>query len=98
LLCVANWPAPRRLAWRSLLAARAIENWSYCLGVNRVGADGNGVTYAGDSAVIDFLGQPLVDCGPVAQVATLSLDPAALAEHRDQFPAWRDADDFEMLG
>lgn len=97
LLCVANWPAARRLAWRTLLAARAIENWSYCVGVNRVGTDGNGIAYSGDSMVIDFLGQSLVDCGPVEQFATVNLDPALLHEHRERFPAWRDADEFELI-
>ena len=52
LLFVANWPAPRRGPWRTLLRARAIENLCYSVGVNRVGTDGNGLNYAGDSAAI----------------------------------------------
>ncbi len=96
LLFVANWPAPRRHAWRTLLRARAIENLSYCVGVNRVGVDGNDLPYAGDSAALDFLGQPLAELGAQEQVVTVTLDPAALAAHRERFPAWMDADDFRI--
>ena len=56
LLYVANWPAVRTLAWDTLLKARAIENLSYCIGVNRVGTDGNNHPYLGHSAVYDCLG------------------------------------------
>ncbi|HQZ60864.1 MAG TPA: amidohydrolase [Dokdonella sp.] len=95
-LFVANWPAARRYAWSNLLRARAIENLSYCLGVNRVGTDGNNIAYAGDSAILDFLGQPLVELGAQEQVVTSTLDPASLALHRERFPAWMDADDYTI--
>ena len=55
---VANWPRPRRHHWQALLVARAIENQAYVVGVNRVG-EGGGVSYAGDSAIIDPLGELL---------------------------------------
>src|SRR5690606_18537915 len=58
-LYVANWPAARAYAWKTLLRARAIENACYVAGLNRVGRDGNGLAYSGDSAEIDFLGAPL---------------------------------------
>jgi predicted amidohydrolase len=96
LLYVANWPAARRHAWRSLLPARAIENLAFVAAVNRVGKDGNGHDYAGDSVVLDFLGMPLVDCGPQPQVVTATLSAAALAAHRERFPAQLDADRFEL--
>lgn len=96
LIVVANWPAPRREPWRALLRARAVENLSYVVGVNRVGVDGNDLAYAGDSAALDFVGAPLVDLGAQEQVVTVTLDPAALAAHRERFPAWMDADDFEL--
>lgn len=96
LLYVANWPAARRHAWRTLLRARAIENLAYCVGVNRVGTDGNGIVYAGDSAALDFLGMPLVECGAQAQVVTVTLDGEALAAHRARFPAHLDGDDFTL--
>ena len=93
---VANWPSARREPWRTLLRARAIENLSYVVGVNRVGVDGNDLHYGGDSAAIDFVGHPLVELGAQEQVVTVTLDPAALAAHRERFPAWMDADDFAL--
>jgi len=96
LLFVANWPTPRREPWRTLLRARAIENLSYCAGLNRVGMDGNGLGYSGDSAVVDFLGQPLAELGAQEQVVTVALDHQALAAHRERFPAWMDADEFRL--
>lgn len=96
LVFVANWPSARRYAWSTLLRARAIENLSYCVGVNRVGVDGNDLPYSGDSVVLDFLGQPMVELGAQEQVATTVLDPAGLHAHRTRFPAWMDADDFAL--
>ena len=64
--------------------------------MNRVGSDGNGLSYAGDSVVLDFLGQPLVELGAAELVATATLDADALAAHRERFPAWMDADAFEL--
>lgn len=97
LLFVANWPAPRRHAWRSLLVARAIENLAWVVGVNRVGRDGNGLDYAGDSLVVDPLGTIVADLGDREQVLGIQLDAALLAEHRQRFPAHLDADRFELL-
>src|SRR5688572_5498328 len=59
LLFVANWPARRSLAWKTLLQARAIENLSYAIGVNRVGEDGNGIIHSGDSSLFSPLGEQL---------------------------------------
>ena len=95
-LFVANGPAPRRQPWRTLLRARAIENLSYVIGVNRVGVDGNELPYAGDSAAIDPVGEPLVELGSQEQVVTLTLDPTPLLAHRERFPAWMDADAFSL--
>lgn len=95
-LFVANWPAPRRQPWRTLLRARAIENLGYVIGVNRVGVDGNELPYAGDSAVIDPVGEALVECGAQEQCVTVTLDPAVLLAHRERFPAWMDADRFSL--
>ncbi len=93
---VANWPAPRRQPWRTLLRARAIENLSYVVGVNRVGVDGNDLPYAGDSAVLDPVGEALIECGAQQQVVTVALDSAPLLAHRERFPAWMDADEFSL--
>lgn len=98
LLFVANWPSARRHPWRTLLRARAMENWSYVVGVNRVGIDGNQLHYAGDSAAIDYVGESLLELGPQPQVAQVRLSASALAAHRERFPAWMDADAFELRG
>jgi len=95
-LFVANWPAPRRQPWRTLLRARAIENLGYVIGVNRVGVDGNDLPYAGDSAAIDPVGEPLLELGAQEQVACVTLDPGMLLAHRERFPAWMDADAFSL--
>jgi predicted amidohydrolase len=96
VLFVANWPAARAHAWRTLLRARAIENLSYCLGVNRVGVDGNQLPYSGDSTVLDYMGQTMADVGAQEQTVTVALDPGALAAFREKFPAWMDADAFDL--
>jgi predicted amidohydrolase len=98
LIYVANWPDRRRYAWQTLLRARAIENLSYCIGVNRVGKDAQGHAYAGDSAVIDFLGQPVTEHSEKEWVATVNLDRAALDGFRAKFPAHLDADEFSIKG
>lgn len=95
-LFVANWPAPRRQPWRTLLRARAIENLCCVVGVNRVGVDGNELPYAGDSVAVDPVGEPLLELGAQEQVATVRFDPASLLAHRERFPAWMDADDFTL--
>ncbi len=96
LIYVANWPAVRTEAWRLLLRARAIENQAYVVGVNRVGADGNGVTHAGDSAAIDFFGRPLAEAGDAAGIVGVELDPGPLEAFRQKFPAHLDADRFTL--
>ena len=96
LLYVANWPARRRAAWSALLRARAIENSCYVVGVNRVGKDGNGASYSGDSVALDFLGQVLGGDRDGDFVETVVLDRESLATFRRDFPAHLDADDFEL--
>jgi predicted amidohydrolase len=96
LLYVANWPAPRAHAWRTLLKARAIENQAFVVGVNRAGPDGHGIAHSGDSAAIDFLGQPLAEAGAEPAVLTVELDGARLAAFREKFPAHLDADRFTL--
>lgn len=75
LIYVANWPQPRIKAWDALLQARAIENITYCIGVNRVGLDGNNHNYTGHSAAYSELGERLDTISPNTkdtQVVTLS--------------------------
>ncbi len=96
-LYVANWPAARSMHWQTLLAARAIENQIYVAGCNRVGEDGNGLNYSGDSLIISPQGERLasVEPGQAARLdAELSLE--ILQTYRAAFPAWRDADGFQL--
>lgn len=96
ILYVANWPAPRRSAWKVLLPARGVENLCYFAGVNRVGSDGAGIDYAGDTMVGDFLGNTLAHLEDEEQTITVTLDGEKLVRYRDKFPAWKDADDFRV--
>lgn len=98
LLCVANWPAPRRKPWRTLLQARAVENLAYVVGVNRVGEDAKGLAYSGDSMLVDFKGEPLIDHPENSPfIETGTLDKSELNDFREKFPAWQDADHFSLL-
>jgi len=98
IVCSASWPAVRGDVWRLLLRARAVENQAFVLGANRVGDDPS-AHYGGASAIVDFRGCALAEGeegkeGEVALTAELDLD--ALERFRERFPAWRDADDFEL--
>ena len=96
LLFVANWPAPRHEAWRTLLRARAIENLAFVAGVNRTGTDGNGHPYDGGSVLADPLGEVVHECGPSAAIVTVTAARARLEAHRARFPAHLDADGFTL--
>ncbi|ACE85805.1 amidohydrolase [Cellvibrio japonicus] len=95
-LYVANWPSARALHWNRLLQARAIENLSYVVGVNRVGMDEAGQHYAGDSSVYGPAGE-LIGTSQEAECLTLELYGERLREYRDKFPAYLDADEFRIL-
>lgn len=97
LIYIASWPAARSFPWRSLLVARAIENQCYVVGVNRVGADGAGLSYSGDSAAINARGEYLTGITPGvvgAEVAKLSL--SELNDFRRKFPVMLDGDSFSI--
>jgi predicted amidohydrolase len=94
ILYVANWPSPRHNAWDTLLQARAMENLSYCVGVNRTGKDANGLVYNGGSAIIDYLGKPLNIPGLTPEIITASIGLTQLRSFRDKFPTGMDADSF----
>lgn len=95
-IVVANWPAARRHAWRTLLAARAIENQCYCVGVNRIGADDNAVAYAGDSLGVDFKGELMCDLENRDEDVVIELALDELQRFRQRFPAHLDADAFTL--
>jgi predicted amidohydrolase len=96
LIYVANWPSRRHHAWETLLKARAIENLSYCVGVNRTGTDGNSLPYAGGSAIIDYLGHELAHSGNSERAATATLDLNELKKFRERFAFHKDADEFTL--
>jgi len=89
---VANWPKRRSEHWKLLLQARAIENQCYVMGVNRVGTDGNGHPYSGDSSIIDPWGDILFQKHDEACIHTTNLSYDVLKKCRESFPAWMDAD------
>jgi len=86
---VANWPRQRRAHWTALLAARAIENQAYVVGVNRVGS-GDGLTYVGDSVILDPLGEPVSSAGDRECVMAGEVDPDRVRAVREKFPFLRD--------
>ncbi len=97
LIYVANWPNKRAHAWKQLLIARAIENQCYVIGVNRIGKDGNGILYSGDSVVIDPMGKRINSAKSGKEtVETVILSKKQLDEYRKLFPVLLDADDFEI--
>lgn len=97
LVYIANWPGRRSYAFRQLLIARAIENQSYVIGVNRVGMDGKNTMHQGDSAVLDFRGKHLVEIPPdVEDVETIVLNHSALDEFRESFKVGLDWDEFSI--
>lgn len=88
-LVVASWPASRRAHWRTLLRARAIENQAYVVGVNRVGS-GGGLDYAGDSCIIDPMGEVLAAAASVETALVADVDPAVVAKVRADLPFMAD--------
>jgi omega-amidase len=96
LLYVANWPEARRLPWQVLLQARAIENLSYVAGVNRVGEDGKGIYYSGDSGIVSPKGEWLYQAEDRDEIHTHTLERSALEAFRLKFPADKDADEFSI--
>jgi omega-amidase len=98
LVYVANWPEKRSQHWKELLTARAIENISFCIGVNRVGDDGRGIPHTGDSRIIDPAGTltSFVDPGK-EEVRTVSLQAETLLAWRKAFNVGQDWDNFTIM-
>lgn len=97
LLYVANWPARRSYAWKSLLIARAIENQCYVIAVNRVGIDGNGIEHNGCSMIVDPLGEIIYLKENVEDVFTYTIFKEKISEIRTKFPFLSDADSFNII-
>lgn len=96
LIYVANWPSPRHHHWKALLVARAVENQSYCIGVNRTGIDGSKLKYSGDSCMVspkgfaEFLGEK-------EGIQTFEISYSELHEYRKSFPFLADRDEFQLI-
>ncbi|SHM87998.1 amidohydrolase [Polaribacter sp. KT 15] len=97
LLFMANWPVTRIKAWETLLKARAIENMSYVIGVNRTGKDASNYEYSGNSLIVDFLGEELSslnnnEIGIITSVITLDKQNIV----RDKLGFLNDKDSFTI--
>lgn len=96
LLYVANWPEIRINAWDALLKARAIENMSYTVGVNRIGEDNNGHQYNGHTQVVNFLGEYILEPIENKGVFIVQLNKAELLLARKKFNFLNDQDSFAL--
>jgi len=96
LIYVANWPTKRKLAWKSLLVARAIENQCYVIGVNRIGYDENNY-YSGESKLVNALGETLYVNSHVEDIYTTTISKYELNKVRAQLPFLNDKDNFKIL-
>lgn len=97
LIYVANWPITRVTAWSTLLKARAIENMSYVIGINRVGVDANNYQYSGNSCIVDYLGDKLASLPDNEQgnlAAKLDFNKQQLVRNKLGF--LKDRDTFQM--
>ncbi|RCW38727.1 amidohydrolase [Marinilabilia salmonicolor] len=97
LIYVANWPAVRQDVWNTLLKARAIENQCYVLGVNRTGK-APGIDYQGGSVVLSPKGAIISrKSSENPNILYADLDRDEMNAFREKFPAWKDADYFEIV-
>jgi len=97
LVFIANWPASRSKIWKTLLAARAMENQSYAIGVNRVGEDGHGTFHSGDSMALDAKGNILVTAPENREsVEIVTLSYRDLEIYRGSFTVGLDWDIFTI--
>jgi omega-amidase len=96
LIYVANWPKTRINAWDALLKARAIENMSYTIGVNRIGEDDNGHQYNGHTQVVNFMGDYILEPIENKGVFIVQLNKAELLLARKKFNFLNDRDSFVL--
>ena len=97
LIYIANWPKSRAFVYSNLLISRALENQAYVIGVNRVGKDGMGLDYSGDSAVINYKGQTIIAETEKEDILYAEISKRELVDFRTKFPAYLDADDFDII-
>lgn len=98
LIYIASWPVMRVKAWDILLKARAIENMSYVVGVNRIGSDANNYQYSGHSTIIDFMGETVskIEDNQAGKVSAV-LDQIQLQSVRNKLGFLKDRDRFKIL-
>ncbi|EAR13801.1 putative amidohydrolase [Polaribacter irgensii 23-P] len=97
LIYVANWPIARIKAWESLLKARAIENMSYVIGVNRIGTDQNNYAYSGNSLILNYFGEILSDVEKDTNgVVNATIHRKEQAAIRTQLGFLKDMDSFKI--
>ena len=97
LIYVASWPKPRINAWDILLRARAVENLSYVIGVNRIGTDGSQLEYVGHSQAVDYLGNYVVEPFENESVKIFCFDKNEMLETRKKLNFLNDKDKFQLL-
>lgn len=97
MLFTANWPMSRSIVWNTLLKARAIENQIFVAGVNRVGSDGNGIKYIGESQIINPYGKTIPEFADQEEgLLNCDISLSELNDFRQKFPVAEDADLFEI--
>lgn len=89
IILPASWPQPRRMHWRLLTRARAIENQCFLAACNRVGQDGK-YDFFGASTLIDPWGERLIEAGDTPTLLTIKIDMARVTEVRAALPALAD--------
>jgi len=93
LIYVANWPQRRATHWKALLAARAIENQSFVIGVNRVGTDANDLYYSGDSSILSPIGDILYQKADIEDIFTVEIQRTIIQDIRERMPFLKDKDE-----
>jgi omega-amidase len=96
LVYSANWPEVRQEVWDTLLRARAIENQCYVVGINRVGVDGNGISYKGGSVVYSPKGESMLNIEDEENYSSITISLSSLSAFREKFPVYKDADSFTI--
>lgn len=97
LINVANWPASRRKVWKTLLKARAIENQCYVAAVNRLGEDGNSISYSGDSLGIDYKGEVISKMKNREGIELFMIDRQNLKKFKIKFDTLKDGDRYMLI-
>jgi predicted amidohydrolase len=97
IIYAANWPDARQNVWQTLLKARAIENQCYVAGSNPTGTDGMGISYSGDSMIINPKGEVISSAGRDQNTSiTSEISLEELNNFRKKFPVLDDADEFNI--